>query len=164
MQVQIEKYINSPKWDQYKEVTKSRFLDKIVRATILGSKYHDCFEDIEVAIIFTNNEEIRKVNKDFRGKDKATNIISMQLEKFDGYVKKEYVFLGELVLAVEKIEEEVLVEGKTFFNHCSHLIVHGILHLMGYDHQVDSDQNLMEMIEVQILKTLDIPSPYRDRV
>jgi probable rRNA maturation factor len=117
-----------------------------------------------MAIIFTNNEEIRKINKDFRGKDKATNIISMQLEEFDGYIKKEYVFLGELVLAVEKIEEEVQMEDKTFFNHCSHLIVHGILHLMGYDHQVDSDQNLMEMTEVKILKTLDIPSPYRDRV
>ncbi|MBP9792046.1 MAG: rRNA maturation RNase YbeY [Rickettsiales bacterium] len=163
MQVKIERYINSLKWKQYKDITKSRFLEEIVSATILGSKYSDCFEDVEVAIIFTNNEEIRKVNKDFRGKDKATNVISMQLEEFDGYVKKEYVFLGELVLSVEKIEEEVQIEGKTFFNHCSHLIVHGILHLMGYDHQVDSEQHLMEMTEVKILNTLDISSPYGDK-
>lgn len=96
----------------------------------------------EISILLTDDAGIQKLNKDYRGKDQPTNVLSFELEDEE--------MLGDVVLAFETIEREAKTE-KYFEYHLSHLIVHGILHLIGYDHIDDSDAETMEAKEEEIL-------------
>jgi probable rRNA maturation factor len=160
MEIKIEKSINASKWYEHSDIIDMAYLERVVTYAILGSKYHNLFEEVELAITFTDNNEISQINKEFRGKNGPTNIISLQVEDFINYNKKQYVFLGDIIVSIEKIEQETQEEEKTFFNHCSHLIVHGVLHLLGYNHKLDKEQKVMESIEVEVLKNLGLTSPY----
>ncbi len=117
---------------------------------------------------FTDNAEMQQLNKGFRGKDKPTNILSfpgvepdqviamMQEAAFDG----PPVILGDLVLAVPVVISEAGDQKKPVIHHLSHLIVHGLLHLLGYDHIEDDEAEVMEAKEREILADFDISDPY----
>jgi len=107
----------------------------------------------EVSILLTNDEEIRSLNKKFRGKDNATNVLS--------FPQDETGMLGDIALALETLEREAGEQEKSFSDHFTHLFVHGVLHLMSYDHETDAEQNEMEALEVKILKQLGISNPYK---
>ena len=120
----------------------------------------------EVSILLTNDEEIQKLNKEFRNKDKPTNVLSFpNLTEEELYnVSKNAphpAMLGDLVLAFETLLQESLIEKKTFLDHFNHLVVHGMLHLLGYDHETDEDAESMQEEEVVILKNLNINNPYQ---
>ena len=160
MYIKIEREINSDKWLRYPEAIDSRYLNKVINAAINCSKYNSLFDEVELSIIFTDNQEIREVNKKWRGKDKHTNVISIQVEDFSDIKNSSYIFLGNIILSVEKIEEEVQKANKSFINHYTHLVVHGTLHLMGYDHHAEDEAAEMESTEIMALKNFDISSPY----
>lgn len=128
---------------------------------------HMCFQaKTEVSILLTNNEEIQKLNKEFRGKDKPTNVLSFpNLTESELYAVNKTspypIMLGDLVLAFETILEESLLEKKTFLDHFNHLVVHGMLHLLGYDHKTEEDAESMQTEEIVILKNLNINNPYQ---
>jgi probable rRNA maturation factor len=111
----------------------------------------------EVAVVLTDDEAIRRLNRDWRKVDKPTNVLSFPAARTSGL---EPVLLGDIVIAYETLEREAAGEGKDFLHHLAHLAVHGFLHLMGYDHQTDSDADDMESVEVAILSRLKVPDPY----
>lgn len=106
---------------------------------------------IEISVVLANDAFVRELNHTYRRKNKPTNVLS-----FDG----EGEYLGDIVLALETIQREAKQQGKTFRDHATHLIVHGVLHLLGHDHERDKDAAAMEEKEVKILKKLGVKNPY----
>ncbi|MCT4552101.1 MAG: rRNA maturation RNase YbeY [Alphaproteobacteria bacterium] len=106
----------------------------------------------EVSILLTNDSEIHKLNKDFRGKDKPTNVLSFETEDDE--------MLGDIVVSIDTVLKEVKEQGKEFKNHFVHLIVHGFLHLLGYDHLDDSEADEMEGLEIEIMESMGLDNPY----
>jgi probable rRNA maturation factor len=113
----------------------------------------------EVSLLFTDNATIKELNAQWRAKDKPTNVLS-----FPAFPLKPGMalmpLLGDIVLAFETVQTEAEQEHKPFDNHVSHLVVHGLLHLLGYDHETDVEAEEMEGLERKILARLAIPDPY----
>lgn len=113
----------------------------------------------ELSLVFTDDAHIRQLNAEWRGKDKATNVLSFPA--FPAFAKgKLPPMLGDIVLACETVLAESALEQKTFEHHLSHLVVHGFLHLLGYDHETEHDAEQMEALERRILARLAIADPY----
>jgi len=113
----------------------------------------------EVTVVLTDDAEQRELNQQWRGFDKTTNVLSFpQLEPFTPVVG----LVGDITLARETVAAEAVEMGITFEAHFTHLVVHGFLHLLGYDHIDDADAEKMESLETKILATLGIADPYAD--
>ncbi len=116
---------------------------------------------IEIGLTFTSDSSIQVLNRDYREKDKPTNILSFQLiTDFTTIPAAAPILLGDLVLAYETITTEAAGQQLSLAHHCTHLIVHGMLHLLNYDHLDDAEADAMEQIEVEILAGLGIGNPY----
>jgi probable rRNA maturation factor len=102
-------------------------------------------------VLLADNRTLRRLNRDFRGKDKATNVLSFP--GADGHA-------GDIAIAHGVTEAEAKAAGKRFADHATHLVVHGVLHLAGYDHERLKDAKVMESLEVKILKRLGVADPY----
>jgi probable rRNA maturation factor len=113
----------------------------------------------ELSFLFTDDASIRILNRDWRSKDKATNVLSFPaFEVAPGSPLPP--MLGDIILAFETVSAEAALEEKPFAHHLSHLIVHGLLHLLGYDHENDAEADEMEGLERRVLARLAIPDPY----
>ena len=113
----------------------------------------------ELSILFTDDAQIRALNAEWRGKDKATNVLSFPafpVAPGDPLPP----MLGDIVLAAETVRAESALESKSFEHHLTHLVVHGLLHLLGYDHETDDEAEEMEALERRILARLAIADPY----
>lgn len=118
----------------------------------------------EISVVLSDDRSMQAINCEHRGQDKPTNVLS-----FPGLEAKELAeltgetpyLLGDLVFALETIEGEALAAGVSVHHHMVHLIVHGFLHLLGYDHELNNEAEAMEALETRILAKLDIPDPYR---
>lgn len=121
---------------------------------------------VSIALSLSNNAEVQKLNREFRAKDKPTNVLSfanIDDEFFeDEFLSEDVVELGDIIMAVETLENEADIKGISLKNHFAHLLIHGILHLFGYDHIEDDEAEEMEGIEVDILKELGIADPYEE--
>ncbi len=113
----------------------------------------------ELSIVFSDDAHIRTLNAGWRGKDKATNVLSFPAFPFPKGGKLPPM-LGDIVLAAETVSREAALEEKPFENHITHLVIHGLLHLLGYDHETDAEAEEMEAIERAALARLAIPDPY----
>ena len=113
----------------------------------------------EVAIVLADDSAIRALNRDWRGIDKPTNVLSFPAKSANSGATPAP--LGDIVVAYETLAAECKSEGKTFLHHLTHLTVHGYLHLVGYDHQNDAHAGEMERLESTILVGLGLPDPYR---
>jgi len=111
-----------------------------------------------VAILLTDDDTVRDLNARFRGKDRPTNVLSFPAAPMPG---AELPPLGDIVLAFETCASEAATQGKTLADHLTHLVVHGVLHLLGRDHQDDAEAEAMEAEERSILAGLGIADPYR---
>lgn len=122
----------------------------------------------EVSIVLTNDDNMRALNLEHRGKDKSTNVLSFpglsddQLDAvIDGHMDTEFPYMfGDIVLAFETVQAEAVEQKKSFEAHLCHLIVHGFLHLLGYDHIEDDEAEAMEARERTILANMNIADPY----
>jgi probable rRNA maturation factor len=116
-------------------------------------------DDTELSLLFTDDAHIRVLNRDWRGKDKPTNVLSFPAMPVTpgGAVPP---MLGDIALAFETVAAEAALEGKSFDHHLVHLIVHGLLHLLGHDHEDDVQAEAMEALERAALARLAIPDPY----
>ncbi|MDQ8730138.1 rRNA maturation RNase YbeY [Bradyrhizobium sp. LHD-71] len=116
-------------------------------------------EGAEVAIVLTDDSGIRTLNRDWRGIDKPTNVLSFPAVPTPARAAQPRM-LGDIAIAYEITRREAESENKPFAHHLSHLAVHGFLHLVGYDHENDADAESMEELERTILATLGVPNPY----
>ncbi|SDK95743.1 rRNA maturation RNase YbeY [Aliiruegeria lutimaris] len=142
------------------------------RAVRTSLRHLELPEEAEVAVLATDDARIKLLNADFRAKETATNVLSWPSEDLSAdnpggqpYLPEadfpgEPAFLGDIALAWETCNREAVEADKPFEAHVSHLVVHGLLHLLGYDHISDEDAVLMERIEVEILGKLGLPDPY----
>ena len=111
-------------------------------------------ETHDLAILFTDDAELRAMNNQFRKIDKPTNVLSFPSMHDDPY-------LGDIAISVERIIEEASAQDKEVKDHMSHIIIHGVLHLRGYDHETsDADAEIMEALEIKLLSSINIKNPY----
>jgi probable rRNA maturation factor len=116
-----------------------------------------CEKPAEVTVRFVAEDEGRDLNRDYRGKDYATNVLSFPYETGPDANR----ISGDLVLCLPVLSAEAAQQGKSLEAHCAHLIVHGMLHLQGHDHETgQEDADRMEALEREILDTLGYPDPY----
>jgi probable rRNA maturation factor len=127
----------------------------------------------DISVLACNDDRIAELNRDFRDKPGATNVLSWPAEDLAASVPGGIparprldmtgeLSLGDIAIAFETCEREAAEAGKTMVDHVTHLIVHGVLHLLGYDHIRDPDATLMERLEGEILVNLGLDDPYRD--
>lgn len=115
-------------------------------------------KNYELVIRIVDNKESRYLNKKFRCNDKPTNIISFPFEHPPG-IKTD--FLGDLVMCAPLIRKEAKEQNKTFTSHWAHLTIHGVLHLLGYNHLTTKDAKKMEDLEIKHLEKLGLSDPYK---
>lgn len=168
MSIIIDVLINDDVWldfDKKIQLYIQQQIKKIIPLTFLKSLLQDQVE-IELSVVLTNNDQIQQLNKDYRAKDKSTNVLSFPtFTKQDIESKRalmdNFLALGDIVLAFETIQKEAKEQNKEFCDHLCHLLAHSILHLIGYDHMVEKEALEMENFEIAILKNLEIDNPYR---
>jgi probable rRNA maturation factor len=116
-----------------------------------------------ITVRIVDAEEGRALNRDFRGRDYATNVLSFPFPELPPEAMAELggPYIGDLAICAEVVTREASEQGKTLHAHWAHLIVHGVLHLAGYDHQDDDEAERMETRECAILADLGFPDPYR---
>lgn len=142
----IDIQIQSPLWRHEPDA------EEIVRDAIAAAASSVSAPSGEISVVLADDTMIRTLNRDWRKIDKPTNVLS-----FPGKAP----LLGDIVIAYETLAREAREETKPFRHHLAHLAVHGFLHLLGYDHQTDSDADAMEALEREILSGLRVPDPYR---
>nr|WP_181701737.1 rRNA maturation RNase YbeY [Chthonobacter albigriseus] len=114
----------------------------------------------EVSVLLTDDASVRVLNREHRGIDKPTNVLSFPQDDPDADAYGP--LLGDIVVAHETVVREAIDGGLPFSHHLTHMIVHGFLHLVGYDHMQDDEAEEMERLETDILAALDIPDPYAE--
>ncbi len=121
---------------------------------------------IDINLKLSNNAEVQVLNRDFRGLDKPTNVLSFANIDDDFFWDElelaAEVELGDIIIALETLQSESELKRLPLKNHFAHLLVHGILHLFGYDHQEDASADEMEQLEINILQQLNIDNPYKE--
>lgn len=136
--------VEDPKWRSHRGLTAR--LTKAAQAARRSARLKGAF-----TILLAGDKKLKALNHDFRGKDKATNVLSFP--GHDGYA-------GDIAIAYGVTAMEAKAAAKTLADHAAHLVVHGVLHLAGYDHERPKDALVMEPLEVKILKRLGIADPY----
>jgi len=116
------------------------------------------FNRAEVSLLFCDDRRIQELNRDWRGLDKPTNVLSFPAAPADRLASAP--LLGDIAIAFETVTKEARDEDKTLFDHTSHMIVHGFLHLLGYDHENEKEAEEMEDLERRALARLGIADPY----
>jgi len=111
--------------------------------------------DGTLTILLSNDKKLRALNVSFRGKDKATNVLSFPARRAD--------YLGDVAIAYGVTSKEAREQKKLFADHATHLVVHGVLHLLGYDHETARAARIMEPLESMILDELGIDDPYAQK-
>lgn len=152
---------DSPDWD----ALATRAASAAIAATP-DAPYANGPTPIELAIRLTSDAEVQALNRDYRGKDRPTNVLSFpmldagelaQLDQIPGEI-----LLGDIVLAYETCVAEAAERGISLADHATHLIIHGTLHLLGHDHHGDDEAEAMEQIERDVLRGLGLHNPYED--
>ncbi len=113
-----------------------------------------------INIVLSSDAAVMKLNLEFRGKNKPTNVLSFPFGGDDPQHPESEAILGDVVLACETIAEEARIREIPVTHHLAHLIAHGVLHLLGYDHQNDGEASRMEGVETEVLKKMKIPDPH----
>ncbi len=133
-----------------------RALGAPLRADIVRVMRATLQRDAQITLRMVGEDEGRALNHSYRHKDYATNVLSFVYETHP-------VVMGDLVICVPVVEREAQAQGKSLMAHYVHLMVHGVLHLHGYDHQQDDEADIMEQLEISIMADLGYADPYQDR-
>ncbi|MBM3590226.1 MAG: rRNA maturation RNase YbeY [Alphaproteobacteria bacterium] len=168
--INIEVEVKSKRWLEINDIEK--FIKsqsvKLIELSPL-KKYLKNGSLFEASISLCSNTQIKKINQQFRNIDKPTNVLSFAnldekiIQKHglkNAIGKAKYIFLGDIILGFEYIKNEAKNNNKKFNEHLTHLVIHGILHLIGYDHEDLKMASVMENLEIKILKQLGINNPY----
>jgi probable rRNA maturation factor len=149
----IDVRFQSPLWDA------QPLAEETVRNSVVAAATALSTAGGEVSIVLTDDSAIRSLNRDWRGIDKPTNVLSFPVSC--PATGESRHLLGDIVIAFETLERECADERCDFIHHLAHLTVHGFLHLNGYDHATDAQAEEMEGLESRIMTRLNMPDPYR---
>ncbi len=133
--------------------------EQTVRDAIAAAAAALATADGEVSVVLTDDTAIQALNREWRKIDKPTNVLSFPAAASGGGAR----MLGDIVIAYETLTRECDEEDRVFLHHLAHLTVHGFLHLIGYDHQTDSEADEMEMLEGKVMTRMKLPDPYLGR-
>jgi len=152
--IDIDIFVEAGAWPAEAELT--RLVDRAVAAGLAETGASGASE---LSIVFSDDAHIQALNAEWRGKDKPTNVLSFPAFSVPKGGKLPPM-LGDIVLASETVAREAALEDKPIENHITHLVIHGLLHLVGHDHETDAEAEEMEAIERAALARLAIPDPY----
>ena len=171
--IDLDISVADPVWqDNYPDYTDriGACFAQIVAQVPQARNFHK-FLHLELSILLTNDQNIQVLNRDYRDQDKATNVLSFPslsepekaafLER-GVEIPEHPVALGDIIFAFETIKSEATQQGKSFSDHFCHLCLHGMLHLLGYDHVQPDQADEMEALEKRLLSKLSIDDPYQD--
>ncbi|KEC55739.1 rRNA maturation RNase YbeY [Bartonella koehlerae] len=155
--ITIDIIVESAGWNDEK------MLYNITEKALKTTMHHFSLENIvsEISLLFTDDKHMAQINAQWRGKNKSTNVLS-----FPAFPLKvgdpPGPMLGDIIIARETVILEAKNEAKSFQDHLTHMIVHGILHLLGYNHETNEEAHHMEELERKILQKLSIKDPYAE--
>jgi probable rRNA maturation factor len=163
--IYIDLYTKNSLWKKYNAVINTATLHEIVDFTINKVGFNTRATKVELSIMLIDNGAIKKYNLQYRNKDKPTNVLSFPTEEliaeqYDNIKNLEYIHLGDALFAIETIIREAEEQNKGFKDHFTHLLVHALLHLLGFNHTDEKEAIKMEQFEIEILKNFNINSPY----
>lgn len=156
--VEIDVQVESPLWEALAEAERLSVQAALAALTAVREEVPT---PAEMSITLTDDARIQVLNREWRDVDKATNVLSFPAPELPDDVTGAPQPLGDVIVAFETLKAEAELEGKPLGHHLSHLVVHGTLHLLGYDHIADDEAEEMEGLERQILDGLGIDDPYR---
>ncbi len=148
MTPEIDILIEDDRWSEALNDSKSQ-TEQIILYVLKNNP------DTEISIVLTNDKTIQSLNNNYRGKDKATNVLS--------FPQNDERMLGDVIMAFETIQREATEQKKTFPNHYTHMLIHGTLHLLGFDHETQEEAEEMESLEISLLESLGIKNPYETK-
>lgn len=121
--------------------------------------------DLEISVVLANDDLLQVLNREYRQMDKPTNVLSFATLDSDDPPPPDGPFpLGDIILSYQTIDREAMEQGKFFRDHFVHMVVHGTLHLVGYDHMTEDEATIMETLEIRILEKMHIQNPYMDNM
>ena len=139
-----------------------------INLTLNATSLKDYVKEVEVSILLSEDEVVKKLNNKYRGKNTPTNILSFPMndiicEDYSQFSihEEEPLVLGDMVFARETLMKEAKEEHIKYEDHFIHLVIHGTLHLLGYDHEVEEEAEKMEALEIALLEKLHIKNPYQ---
>jgi probable rRNA maturation factor len=160
--IAVEVTVAAPAW-RARLADAESLAARAVRAALDGAG--PAASPVEVSVLLTDDAEVRRLNRDYRGQDKPTNVLSFPAEDDTGSAPDAGPrLLGDIALALETVEREADAQGKALSDHVTHLLVHGTLHLLGFDHDREAEAARMERLETAILGGLGVADPYGEPV
>jgi probable rRNA maturation factor len=145
----IDLQIDDPHWRKARGLTA-----RLRRSAELALKRGGAASSSSITILLTDDARVKNLNRDFRGRNEPTNVLSFPARRVEGK------YLGDIALAYGITAAEARAAGKRLSDHAMHLTVHGVLHLLGHDHETKRTAGIMEPLEVKILGELGIKNPY----
>ncbi|UEM20955.1 rRNA maturation RNase YbeY [Skermanella mucosa] len=161
-------------WEELVPDAEGR-VEAAARAAFAAAEHPDVLRTAaaaEMSLVLADDDMVRTLNRDYRGKDKPTNVLSFALLDDAGLDDAGDadddlaahpgmpILIGDVILACETVRREASEQGKPVEDHLTHLVIHGVLHLLGYDHETDPDADRMERLETSILAGMGIADPY----
>ncbi|AIF81493.1 hypothetical protein I862_04675 [endosymbiont of Acanthamoeba sp. UWC8] len=163
--IEVELINDSSLWNTL-DCEPEDFIKQVITHTLVELKLNETSKKIEISVLLADDEKLQELNRQYRDKDKPTNVLSfpnydLKPGNYLKILKKEKeIYLGDIALSYTTIYHESIEQDKLFMHHLAHMLVHSMLHLIGYDHEDESEAEKMEELEIKILTKLNISNPY----
>ncbi len=161
MSAEVDVLVEDPRWEALGDL--DALAARAVEAALAVARKAPAGElsgPLELSLMLADDAALRALNRDWRSKDRPTNVLSFPAPHQEGLPGPRH--LGDIAMAYETLAREAEQDGKSLTDHALHLIVHGTLHLVGYDHEEEAEAEAMEGLEVEALARLGVGNPYRD--
>lgn len=165
MKIIVEIAQDSENWNAHSEINTELFSEVLTRVLLRYPNFAK-INSVELSVLLTDDRRIQSLNLEFRNEDKPTNVLSFPDAEIDSanilelQTDDDYMYLGDIAFAHSTIAMEAKEKGIPFLHHFKHLLIHSILHLLGYNHIVEDEAEKMQNIEIELLEEYAIPSPY----
>jgi probable rRNA maturation factor len=165
MKIKLSLLYENKLWKNENDITKNNIC-AIIKATLDNTEAFKNVKTVEIAVVLSDDDHSQRLNNEFLGKNYPTNVLSFPdneihyTELLEFSQNKDYIYIGDILMSYNIVKSESVDLGLSFYEHFTHLLIHGTLHLVGYDHQINTDEKIMMELETKVLKQFNIESPY----